>query len=390
MASIQKIDGRKSPYRVYWEDKFSGKTRTKSFQRRKQAQAFLESIGSKDNIISMSDPNTTVAEALDRWYTLSTTTGRGGREPVVTSTSSKYLLHSKIIAEIIGQQKLCELTKRQCNDFRDNLLNRYSRPYAKKILTSFKSALNQAVTDEVLMVSPAADTSIIISKRQAMANRTQIPSLEEIRLLTQTIDRLMNSNNQQKREAWARYGTLFYTMLYSGFRPIELRGLRWSDVDFECIQITASQGADENGNIVPLKSAAAYRTVPMPSMVMDKLKQWKTQCPVSKHNLVFPNGKGNAESHANITNRGWHVLCEAAGLSSENAKGKQTAIYPLYSLRHVKASVEIALKRSPKHIQTVMGHANIQMTFDTYGHLFEDKSLQNDPDDMRKLLEVAE
>jgi integrase len=27
---------------------------------------------------------------------------------------------------------------------------------------------------------------------------------------------------------------------------------------------------------------------------------------------------------------------------------------------------------NPKRVQTIMGHANIQITFDTYGHLFRD------------------
>lgn len=388
MAHIERRAGRKKQYRVIWKDKFTGNKRNKSFPLRKEAQAFLETLGSTDNTLAQSHPDMSVGQSLERWYDLSITTGRGGREPVGTSTSSKYLLHKTIIDEFIGHLILCELTKRQCNDFRDKLLLQYSRPYAKKILTSFKSALNQAVTDEVLLSSPAHDTSIIISKRLAIANRTPIPTLDEIRLLTNSIDQLMRSNNQQKAEAWARYGVLFYTMLYSGFRPIELRGLAWREIDWDRNQIRASQGADVSGNIVPLKSAASYRVVPMPDFVMEKLKNWKVRCPTSADDLVFPNGKGNPESHSNITNRGWYVLCEKAGLVHQNVDGKLTAKYPLYSLRHVKASVEIALKRSPKHIQTVMGHANIQMTFDTYGHLFDDKSLQDDPNDMDKLLRM--
>lgn len=387
MASIERREGRKKPYRVHWKDRFTGKARNKSFLLRKQAQAFLESIGAAENILSQSDPNVTVSDALDRWYYLCTTTGRGGREPIEESTAIKYRLHMSQIRKMIGNINLCELTKRDCNDFRDALLEQFSRPYAKKFLTSFKSCLSQAVTDELIIRSPADDTHILISKRQQMANRVPIPELTEIKALTDSIDRLMLSNNQQMRKAWARYGPLFYTLLYSGMRPTEVRGLPWANIDWEANRIQVTQGADDKGVIGLPKSAAAFRTIPLPEFVMKMLKDWQAQCPTSDKNLVFPNGRGNAESLANIKNRGWYPLCKTAKLVFEDSDGKLKSKYPLYALRHTKASLEIALKRSPKHIQTVMGHANIKLTFDTYGHLFEDESLQDDPDDMRKLID---
>ena len=44
-----------------------------------------------------------------------------------------------------------------------------------------------------------------------------------------------------------------------------------------------------------------------------------------------------------------------------------------HALRHAAASLFIAyLGWTPKRVQTVMGHSSINMTFDLYGHLFED------------------
>ena len=55
----------------------------------------------------------------------------------------------------------------------------------------------------------------------------------------------------------------------------------------------------------------------------------------------------------------------------------------MHSFRHAAASFLIAQGCNPKRLQTLMGHSSIQMTFDTYGHLFPN------PDDdhamMRKL-----
>jgi integrase len=43
----------------------------------------------------------------------------------------------------------------------------------------------------------------------------------------------------------------------------------------------------------------------------------------------------------------------------------------MHAFRHFCASVWIEADFSPKRIQTMMGHASIDLTFDTYGHLFD-------------------
>jgi integrase len=386
MASIQFGKGRKKPYRVFWCDIQTGKSRNKSFTRRKDAQVFRESLRSSENIVVQADPNKTVNDALDRWYTLSTTIGRGGREPVERSTARKYDLHRSIISSYIGATKQSELDTKVCEDFRDQLLTDYSRPYAKKILTSFKSAISQSVNDKIIPSNPASQVFILISSRQKNANKVEIPELREIHTLTKAIDRLMISSNETIRNAWSRYGPMFYTELYSGMRPTEIRGLPWRDVDWGRGGIQVTQDADEFHVIGALKSGAAYRFIPMPDFVMQMLKAWENLCPNGKDNLAFPNWIGNVESHGNITNRGWYPLCKHAGLVTVNDRGQTVAKYPLNCLRHVKASLEIQLGRSPKKIQEIMGHEDIKMTLDIYGHLFRDQDLQHDPNDAYKLI----
>jgi integrase len=56
-----------------------------------------------------------------------------------------------------------------------------------------------------------------------------------------------------------------------------------------------------------------------------------------------------------------------------------------HSLRHFYASLLIESSFTPKRIQTLLGHSSIQMTFDTYGHLFK-----NPDDDLGRLAELEE
>jgi integrase len=43
----------------------------------------------------------------------------------------------------------------------------------------------------------------------------------------------------------------------------------------------------------------------------------------------------------------------------------------LHDLRHAAASLWIEQRVDAKRVQTWLGHHSIQVTFDTYGHLFE-------------------
>ena len=62
--------------------------------------------------------------------------------------------------------------------------------------------------------------------------------------------------------------------------------------------------------------------------------------------------------------------------------------YGFHMLRHAAASLFIAhLKWDAKKIMAVMGHASIQLTFSTYGHLLGD--LSADKDDMAKMEEAV-
>ena len=58
--------------------------------------------------------------------------------------------------------------------------------------------------------------------------------------------------------------------------------------------------------------------------------------------------------------------------------------YGFHMLCHAAASLFIQyLGWTPKRLQTVMGHSSINMTFDLYGHLFE--NIEADRADMAKI-----
>ena len=127
-----------------------------------------------------------------------------------------------------------------------------------------------------------------------------IPTNDEIRLMIE--------------HASGRYRPFLITAIFTGLRASELRGLRWDDVDLDKAVIHVRQRADKYHAIGMPKSDAGQRTVPLPPMVVNTLREWKLACPKGRLNLVFPNGEGNIEWHPNIIKRGLHPVQIAAGI----------------------------------------------------------------------------
>jgi integrase len=188
--------------------------------------------------------------------------------------------------------------------------------------------------------------------------------------------------------ARGRWRPLLLTVTFCGLRASELRGLRWSEVDFRKGELHVRQRADRFNDIGKPKSEAGERAVPIPPGALNALKAWKLECPKGKFDLVFPNGAGKIENHGNIVTRGLWPIEIAAGVADivkdehskvvidEDGKKVMRARYTgLHSFRHFFASwcinrkVDGGLELPAKVVQERLGHSTVVLTLDRYGHL---------------------
>lgn len=346
-----KNKGTTTVYMVDYTDQ-AGKRRFMSFDKKKDADAALIQVQSQiqKGTHTANSVSLTLSEAAELWIT------RGTTEGLERSTLREYKAHVRNhIDPILGSTKLSQLTTPRIEAFRDELLNSISRPMARKVLTSLKSLLTEAQRRGLVAQNVAAPVKIEIRSRHTAKLQAgkDIPSKAEIQSLLS--------------ETSGKWRPFFVTAIFTGLRASELRGLTWDDVDFDAKVIHVRQRANLWGEIGSPKSRAGNRDVPASPMVINVLREWRLACPNGTANLVFPNGKGKVESHANIVNRAWNPL-------QIGALGKVK--YGLHSLRHFCASWLIEQRFSPKRVQEWLGHSSITMTFDVYGHLFP--SLEDD------------
>ncbi len=336
----------------------SGKRRFKQFTRRKDADEFLLTVRGevRAGVHVAESQSITVAKAADLWIE------RGETEKLEASTLASYRQHRDLhIVPAIGATKLSAMTVPGVQAFSDDLAKTKSRAMVKKILGSLSAIFTEAQRRGLAAQNPVSAVKVRMPKREK--GRPEMPTTEELRAILQATS--------------AKHKAFIYTAAFTGLRASELRGLQWPDIDLKGGVLHVLRRADPYNKLGPPKSEAGTRTVPIGPTVAALLTEWKKVCPTGEFNLVFPNGAGNIESHANLLNRVfWPIQVEAGvttptGEKDEDGQPIVKAKFSLHALRHAAAAMWIAQGVTAKRIQVLMGHASIQQTFDRYGYLFE-------------------
>jgi integrase len=278
----------------------------------------------------------TVSEAADIWLE------RGRLEGLERSTLAQYTTHVSlhIKPSRIGREKLARLSTPMIEACRDDLLRACkSRATARKVLTSLKSILGEAQRRGLVAQNVALPVKVTVNRRdqRRLEVGRDIPAKEEISLMLRTVS--------------DRWRPLLVTLIFTGMRASELRGLAWKDVDFTRKVVHVRRRANWWGEIGAPKSAAGHRTIPLAPMVVNVLREWRLQSPRSGTGLVFPNPAGGVQSHNNLSYNGIRELQLKSGIINDRGEAK----YGPHALRHFFASWAIEQDFSPKKLQALLG-----------------------------------
>ena len=340
--------------RIRWQVDYrdgAGVRRHRQFPTKREADAFHVRARSEvaAGIHTPDSASITVAEATALWLARCE---RDQLEPTTIVTYRQYAdLH---ILPYIGPVKLARLTVPAVTAFRDRLLDDgRSADMVKRVLKSLGTIVGEAQARGLVATNNVR--AIAKSKRERRAERIEMPSRAELQAIIAA--------------APDRHRPLIMTAILAGLRGSELRGLIWDDVDLQRGEIRVRRRVDRFNKFGSPKSEAGSRTIPMSSVLLNTLRQWRLACPKGELGLVFPNGVGRIESHANLLHRVFWPIQIVAGVTVSD--GEPDAKYSLHALRHACAALWIEQGFGAKRIQVMMGHSSITQTFDRYGYLFE-------------------
>ena len=168
-----------------------------------------------------------------------------------------------------------------------------------------------------------------------------------------------------------------YLLVKLGLRRGELLALRWSDIDFKNNVLKVRHNmvrTEESYTIKEPKSEAGIRDIHLSKEVSSILKQER----IKYMNDLFNYGAGfqnlefvirqenGAPYHPDSMSQKWRRFLEKHNLPQRR----------LHDLRHSNATALIQAGVSPKVVQQRLGHADVQITLNTYTHVLPEMDVE--------------
>lgn len=341
----------------------------------------------------------TVAEHFDGWL-------RTKAENLAPTTFSQYeWRYQKHIRPMLGGVQLRKLDYRRIEAFYDHLRQ---SGLGQRTIYDIAALLRQGLEDAV--------KKGIVPNNQAKVAASPRVQKQEARFL-----------NHQEAQVFLEAAAgeyleeFFIVALHTGLRASELLGLTWDAVDLDGRKLTVRQAMHEVRGIMQLgdvKTQASRRTISLSQEAVAALrrqrkKQMATQLAAGHQwdndlGLVFTNRIGGPLIRTNITKRdlrrilnrsaiiaaakryGYHntqdVLQANTDMPTRAVKVGDRFLVPdgrvgeliaadimegvgIHTFRHTHASMLIAAGTDILTVSRRLGHENIRITLDLYGHL---------------------
>jgi integrase len=331
-------DGSKSYRANVWSNRDRKRIR-KTFTSAAEAKAWrADALVALDKGALRAPKPTTVQEAWEAWYEgakAGTVHNRSG-DPYKPSAIRSYEQSMRLrVLDVFGGVRLTDLRRPDLQDFIDGMVSDGLNASTIQVtLLPLRAIFRRAVARGELAVNPCTGLELPAVR----GRRERYASPEEAEALIAALP-------VADRPVWA-------TAMYAGLRRGELRALRVEDVDLAAGVIHVKRGWDAIEGEIELKSNAGRRRVPIPAVLRDFLLD----------HLARTDRKGSER----IFTLGVDGLVKRADKAWREAKLDRIT---LHECRHTFASLMIAAGVNAKALSTFMGHANISITLDRYGHL---------------------
>jgi integrase len=325
-------------------DQRTGRRLTKTFPNKTAARNWRDDARSAlRNGTLRASSKTTVGEAWDRWL-------EEARAGVIRNRSGDRYKPSALrgYSQSFELRLRSEIARRPLSDLRRGELQRLvdklsasglSASTVQCSLLPLRALYRHALSLDEVAANPCTGLRLpaVRGKRDRIASPAETAAL---------LDALPLAD----RAIWA-------TAMYGGLRRGELLALEWRDVDLQAgkIRVERSWDITEQDDVGP-KSAEGKRTVPVAS---------KLKTILAEHRLASGRADGYVfgDGDRPFSPSALTARCDAAWAAAGLDR------LTLHEGRHTYASLMIAAGVNAKALSTYMGHANISITLDRYGHL---------------------
>lgn len=195
---------------------------------------------------------------------------------------------------------------------------------------------------------------------------------------------------ETERKISYQWKVLFHLAIITGFRRGEIIGLTWKDINDQQNTIRINKAAASTralGQIIKEpKTPKSNRTITVPIYTINALMQWKADMmnlcaelgtywkgkPLKEFDdqSVFIQEDGQTMHISSVTHKFKQILRRYNAQAPEDQKLPDIC---LHDLRHTSASILLADGVDPETVSRRLGHANVSITLNRYGHAMPEK-----------------
>ena len=335
-------------FKVYWRDP-AGKVRTKTFDRKTDAQRHARTVEHRKDVGEYVDPDAGRA-TLTGWteHVISTSTH------LRPTTRAKYEVLGRLyLAEgSLGDREIRSISKADIREFLAELTRTKNPATVEAVFRLLHRVLEVAVEEDQLRRNPAHGVKVETSRRR------------EVRFLTeQEVARIAD-------EVPKRYRALVWTLAISGLRIGEASALRVGNLDLKkhTIHVIESSAEVAGRKVTGATKSGKDRTVDIPAqlaeMLADHLDQFGNR--FAKDLFVFIGPEGGQIRQNAFRKRIFQPAAVRAGISPEPT---------VHELRHTSASFMARSGLTLLEAAGQLGHSTTTMTA-RYSHVFPEHRQQ--------------
>lgn len=325
-----------------------GKRRYVYGKTRREAQTALRRLMAEaDQGLLPAPERVTLRTYLERWLEDVVKTGVRQR----TYDSYRELTRLYVLPKL-GDVRLSRLQPAHLQQLYGELLGRGLAP---KTVKNVHSALHRALAQ-------AVQWGLVPRNVAAVARAPKVERPEIAVLGPAEVSRLLEVASGTRWEA------LLTVAIATGMRQGELLGLRWADLDLDAGLLHVRRQLGRDKTYAAPKTGHGRRRVDLPDLAIRALRDYRVRQDQERHllgpayeeaDLVFCTHRGRPLGHRNVS-RAFKVLLRHASVPD----------VPFHALRHTAASLLFLRNVHPKVVQERLGHSQISITLDIYGHLF--------------------
>lgn len=376
MASIRYLKrGKKNLWTYTIRDETSKTIAYKSgFETKKKAQIEAEKLLRKLNRGYTLDSKMTLYQLYQEWLNLKILPSKRSQ-----TTKKKYILRKEVIRKLFGETPVSQIKPSKYQRIMNDYGKTVTRNTLSRLHTSIRECIKTAQADKVFIEDFTFFAELFSSKESQVVEDKYIHSEKDFNIIINYLKKKMDY-----RRSVVPY--VIYLLFKTGMRFGELIALTWEDVNFEEKVIkTYRRYNTTSRQFVPPKNKTSIRSIPIGEEEITVLEMLRKEQEVVNNDLGIVNGENFVFQHYGYVQDIPNIATVNKALKNALIELGITPIITTKGARHTYGSYLWHNQIDLGVIAKILGHKDISMLIEVYGHTLQEK-INEEFDNVRKLL----